>query len=394
MATNYAHASYTEVIDLQTTNGQTSIIGIHTPVGRNPYNRLRGFFTQFRKYRYKGISSLTMVPAANLPVDPLGLTGIQGTTDLMDPRDALNPILFHGAHGTSLNKILNTIYSAQEFVGDDGNNRAYSASTMNVSESASEHLVPNELTSNLIQDYYRCLTDTTWKKFGIQNGVRLKHLHPLVHKLARNMALLPAGQWDSDATTTNTRALNAGEYVPIANNATSGPETVAQATTLQDYNAYIPGTTVPMVDNWKGVLNPSSSPAYVQEFTNGMTSLGWLPTATMNTTGAGSAIKPAGLPKLFMGVLVLPPSYNVEQYFRLVLRHEFEFRDFTTSLSLMGWGAADTNVDNVQSDYYNWIDYSDAESKQKYADLEGVDDIGSTLDMIGGSSDVVSDGVS
>lgn len=62
MATNYAKASYTEVIDLQTTNGKTSIIGIHTPVGVKPYRRLYGFFNQFRKYRYRGISSLVMVP--------------------------------------------------------------------------------------------------------------------------------------------------------------------------------------------------------------------------------------------------------------------------------------------------------------------------------------------
>ena len=88
--TNYVKATYTEIIDLQTVNGKCSIIGIHTPTGNGPYSKLRGFFTQFRKFKYLGIDRMVMAPAANLPVDPLGLTGVQGTTDLMDPRDTLN----------------------------------------------------------------------------------------------------------------------------------------------------------------------------------------------------------------------------------------------------------------------------------------------------------------
>lgn len=389
MATQFAKASYTEVIDLQTTNGKTSIIGIHTPVGIQPYQRLFGFFNQFRKFRYKGISSLVMVPAANLPVDPLGLTGVQGTTDLMDPRDNLNPIIFHGAHGSALTTILDTIYSADEYVASNGN--PTSNIGRNVSPSTSESVLDNS-TSDLTGSYYRCLTDTSWRKFGIQNGVRLKGLHPLVHRMARNIPLLPAVGFDG---------ANAGQVTRVDQNATSGRiENVAEYLVIADNNTSgqvnVPHNTVPNTTVWDGTASGYLRPEYVQEFTNGMARLDWLPTATMvQTTSTPRLIEATALPKLYMGVLVLPPAYNVEQYFRMVIRHEFEFKDFTTSLGLMGFGS-DSLTPNSQKNvtsYYNWIDYSDAESSSKVAAIEGLDSAGSTIDMIGGTSEVVSDGV-
>lgn len=370
MATNYANATYTEVIDLQTVADQQSIIGIHTPIGNSPYSRLKGFFQQFRKFKYNGIKSLVMIPAAQLPVDPLGLTGVVGTTDLMDPRDSLNPILFHGAHGESLDVVLNEIYgsvsqplSGTGAVGDfDGNN---------VSPSADEFRSPATFD---VGNYYAKLTDSSWRKFGIQQGVKLSNMRPLVWNVAQNMPTLPAYYSGTDPEFAR-NILNRGVFAPVEINGDGFGHTDVSPGSELGIGPEI--AVVPRGNNAQ-VVNYNDSELlvtrqYKQQFTNRMTSLGWLPTATDNGIPTGNVTQ-TFLPKLFMGVLVLPPAYNVEQYFRMVITHSFSFKDFTSSLSLFARIDSDgAGMNNVP--YDNWIDYGD------------------TLDSIGAKSSTVSDGV-
>lgn len=378
MATNYVKASYTEIIDLQTINGTTSIVGLHTPVGSSPYQRLKGFFDQFRKFRYKGISSLVMVPAAQLPVDPLGLTGVTGTTDLMDPRDQLNPILFHGCHGENLGSILDSIYSASEYMRNPttGSQDTISQVGKNVSDSAVESKFEN--TNLAYYGYYKCLTDVSWKKYGIQSGVRLKHLHPLVWKVAQNHPLVPTLQEG-----------NIGELVSTQT-AYDTPSEIATKSTASSLNnaGFVYGGISQQV--MAGVTDFTiTRPVYQQQFTNGCASLGWLPTTQIGSDGKNYQVT---LPKLYMGLLVLPPAYNVEQFFRCAIRHEFEFRDFTSSLGNMGLGANALGVNPIAHSYFNWIDYSTSAKAVSEASVPM--SCGETIDVIGGSSQIVSDGVS
>lgn len=369
MATNYAHATYTEVIDLQTTADKISIIGIHTPVGRKAYSRLKGFFRQFRKFKYNGIKSLVMVPAANLPVDPLGLTGVVGTTDLMDPRDTLNPILFHGCHGESLTRVLDTIYRGS--VITQGGRQQTVLDGSNVADSA--EMFDVDISTDLFS-YYSKLTDSSWRKFGIQSGVKLRNLHPLVHQVVQNMPTLPAGV-STDLVAANT-GLFEGAYTD------SGGGVIARSAGDVSNNAAISNvhvpigelTKVPTVDS-NGDYSSTLGRAYKQQFTNKMSRLGWLPTSIPQTANDVNA-SIVTCPKLFMGVMVLPPAYNIEQFFRMVITHSFSFKEFTSSLSLMD--VADNLTSQVMDavPYSNWIDY------------------GSTLDSIGAKSEVVSDGVS
>lgn len=370
MATNYAHATYTEVIDLQTTADKISIIGIHTPVGKKAYARLRGFFKQFRKFKYNGIKSLVMVPAANLPVDPLGLTGVVGTTDLMDPRDTLNPVLFHGCHGESLTNVLDTIYRSSVY-NAGGNSTATTADGSNVSDSAD--MFDLDISADLFQ-YYSKLTDSSWRKFGIQSGVKLRNLRPLVHQVVQNMPTLPS------AISSDLGIANAGVFLPSYNvdgtafDRSQVINTPANNMPLESYQQYTPIDEVTPVHRVvDGDFNSAYLPAYKQQFTNRMTRLGWLPTAIPSRDGALQRI--VTTPKLFMGVMVLPPAYNIEQFFRMVITHSFSFKEFTSTLSLMDdVDPVGTNVmDNVP--YANWIDYGD------------------TLDSIGAKSEVISDGV-
>lgn len=370
MATNYATATYMEVIDLQTTADKESIIGIHTPIGLSPYRRLKGFFQQFRKYRYNGIKSLVICPAAQLPVDPLGLTGVVGTTDLMDPRDSLNPILFHGAHGESLTSVLDEIYGSVSYTNGTGNIGSLDGN--NVAPSADEFSADFTNGAN----YYSKLTDSTWRKFGIQSGVKLSNLKPLVWSVAQNMPTLPS--FNGDNTSGEDR--NRGVFESFFINQDNIPVDVGIA---QDGPVGMNSVVVPVGNNATFRNLDGDAPyglahAYKQQFTNRMTTLGWLPTSYDSGVASENATLPTIgvtiLPKLFMGVLVMPPAYNVEQFFRCCIVHSFSFKDFTSSLNLMDAATLPSTLES-STPYTNWIDY------------------GSTLDSIGAKSNQISDGV-
>lgn len=381
MATNYAKASYTEIIDLQTVNGKCSIVGIHTPTGLGPYLKLRGFFQAFRQYRYRGVSNLTMIPAAQLPVDPLGLTGVVGTTDLMDPRDMMNPIIAHGCHGERMDLIIDRFFS-NHATGAYGSTLISNPSSGYISQSAD--MVEEDMSTAVSEArYYARLTDPTWRKFGIQSGVRMRHLRPLVWKLAQSMPLLP-----------NASSPYNGQLLAVGGNSPSAATPVSPTTHVAPIGD-LPTITAAGSEGW------ANERAYVQQFTNGVTRLGWLPTVSLTASStASSPVLPSitTLPKLFMMMLVLPPSYNVEQFFRLSITHVFEFKGFTTCLgpmdsvdlpNLNGDGIDSTDVSTNKS-YYNWIDYTDAGSKVVQSDplFEGT-----SLDVLNGVAEVVSDGV-
>lgn len=382
MATNFAKASYTEVIDLQTVNDTTSIIAIHTPVGKAPYLKLKGFFQQFRKFKYNGISRLIMAPASALPVDPLGLTTEVGTPGQMDPRDTLNPILFKGCHGENLNNILNRVFDAREVVSGITSSNADSGQPFDRGASGVDSASPSvrqirinnsEQIFDLTKQYYRLLTDVTWKKYGIQSMVKIKGLHPLVWKIATNHPLLPSASGNQYIT-------NAGMQEDMV----SFSDVVAP-TTGNISNPQPSWSSQPI----GGLLTAGDSKIYRQDFTNGCARLGWLPTSTM-VQGEGAKI--SALPKLYMGLLVMPPSYSQEQYMRMVIRHEFSFAGFQTSNGSFDVTSGSSDAYPIDgntpysplpgTDYYNWIDYGDVTSK------------GVTLDVVQGMSDVISDGVS
>lgn len=377
--TNYVKATYNEIIDLQTVNGKCSIIGIHTPTGLGPYTKLKGFFTQFRKYKYVGIDSMVMCPAANLPVDPLGLTGVVGSTDLMDPRDALNPILFHGCHGESMSDVLNSLFAkhssnsiidrlANPTVGFE----SQSADKLDVDFDAAHVL---QSVTSAEESYYRFLTDPKWRKFGIQSMLRLRKLHPLTWRVASTTPYLP-----------NDALLEVGNVGTVFEN----PPLVAGINSAV-YNA-LPNAPDYSADGSSVVPHRM----YSQQFTNGVTPLGWLPTTTLTnevTQTSGDSIvnvksEFVRLPKLFMGVLVLPPSYNVEQFFRLSIRHTFLFKDFTQSLTpLFDTNNPNQDLGNGAKSYFNWIDYT---GNNKVVSVSPIDK-GTTLDVLDGKSEVVSD---
>ncbi len=319
MATNYVTAKYQEIYDLGTRAGQTTILGIHTPDDGNVYNMLSGFFDQFRKYRYKGCS-VSMVPAAQLPADPLQVSFEAGALTC-DPRDLLNPILFHGCHGEELNEILDNVY--------------YKGSN----PTGSVHELPTK-TAVAESSYYAALSDPSFRKFGIQQGAKVS-LKPMVHPLAVTQ---PIEHSDSNYTYgyTQGEAYHSGTITGNASgdlkrDTTSGSystfdlQDVADAVRLQ-----VSGSGVPASSLYLSLTKTI--------FSNGLKPLGWLPTwhfvpyagenmVTNQGRIQSAEIATTRLPLLYMGLFILPPSYTQEMYFRLIITHYFEFKEFSTCLT-------------------------------------------------------------
>lgn len=367
MTTQYASASYQEIIDLHTETDRVSVLGIHTPTSQTPYEMLSGFFDSFQKYHYDGCS-FTLVPAARLPADPSQVSYEAGEQPI-DPRDLLNPILWHGCHGESLGAVLNQFYAPSDTTSDV--ERHFSAS-MDVSEPSTSQVGNSAIFESL---YYRALTDNTWQKAHPQRGFRKSGLHPLVYNVTTNRQFVPmtggnSGYYFRDDSTVprdpdDNNGLTSAEFGGVLGTTSSSP-TVSMAGSQGIQNTTTDG------DGQIGVNTPRNG-LDNQMFATRLTGLGWLDTRVRTQTAQGIANYPltgdeAGdsalleahyqqiegiqktnyLPRLFMGICLLPPAYKTEQYFRVVINHRFSFKKFR-GMSMGGGSIEYGQVPN----YYN-----------------------------------------
>ncbi|AIK28875.1 Cap protein [Porcine stool-associated circular virus 7] len=336
MATNFATASYQEVVDLHTESKTVSVIGIHTPNTSTPVKMLGGFWKQFRKVRYLGCS-LSLVPAARLPADPLQVS-IGAGEPTIDPRDMLNPIMFHGCHGDDMGAILDTLYSGEATGTSDVVRKQSDSAVLDV---FSENQIGNDYVDAL---YYRSLTDRTWAKAHPQVGFRKSGLRPLVHQLVANR---PFSQFSPDS--------RYGSLGPLVSE--DGPKSVGQIGTHTVSSSYegsfgvlaspgLPDTVEPEGPTFE-INKDLSGYAFA---TSGLRPLGRQDTQTSVMTTSqyvsdpliGNAeqdaqkianvlkqvVVPNTIPKFYMGMILLPPAYKTEQWFRLQINHTFAFKGF------------------------------------------------------------------
>lgn len=338
MATNMVHATYQEIYDISTIAGKLSIVGIHTPTGYTPFNMLRGFFSQYKKFKYNGITKLALQPAAQLPADPLQVSLEAGQS--LDPRDLLNPILFHGARGESIGAALNVAYKNTGLSFQTNSTDTVELAWVPQGTSTPDGGVPENL-------YYSALSDPSFRKFGVQEFIQLGPLVPLVHRVNSNFYFGP----------------NSQNY--------QGP----QITT----NGIDSASAVPQI--WDGNTGADASSTFVpvQLFTNGTAELGWMPTRTFNTRddyNEQEATNPreqtAMVPKLYMGILIFPPSYNQKLYYRCVITHSFSFCDFGTYQDPNMVSANKTSTPNPTSYFNHFGVETTATMSLNLSDAEGV----------------------
>lgn len=297
---------FTETIDLNTETGGPSVLGLHAPISGDAYRFLYPYFMAYKKYKYIGMD-VTIVNAARLPYDPEQLGKVSGD-NYVDPRDSLNPVLFRGCHGESLGAILDSIYAG--------------LGTMDFKDNTMDK---ETFLSTLENFYYTALGDNSWRKSAIQKTLTIKGLHPLVYNLGTNKQILP------------TNDMAASDYVE---NSSTGDTSGATGLTLQPGypSSGASTTTRPFVITPTREYDPTTGdPAYrfsSSMFTTGVRRLGWLDTLQIvGRKGSQLTFDPeniALLPKLFMGILVLPKANLVRNYLRVVITHKFKFAGYRT----------------------------------------------------------------
>jgi len=336
MATNFVNASYNEIYDLSTQVGDVTTLKFHAPGSILPQRYLRGFWTQYKKYRYYG-SKITMVPVATLPADPLQISYEAGEPTI-DPRDMVNPILHKVYRGEALIDDANRFIDMMSGV----DKTTYNTGT-------DPTLGENQ--------YYATLQDPSWKKSHVQRGFRARGV-PLVRKVAANLQFTDqqsstngypgtqqSSQWDASVVSTGERGSPVmGQGLEENRNVMGSPS---------DLHGYFNGT--------ENEFRRSATPDFSM-FTSGWDKLGWLDTSqrlytsmqTDGSIGTGARSLAVGLqqfdtreyntqiPKIFTYIAILPPAYKQEMYFRLILTHEFGFKDFRAAS--MPWdGASEMN---------------------------------------------------
>lgn len=351
MTTQYATASYQEIIDLHTETDRVSVIGIHTPVTQTPYSMLQPFFDAFQRYHYDGCN-LVMVPAARLPADPSQVSYEAGE-QVIDPRDLLNPILWHGCHGESLGSVLNQFYASGGSTSDI-NRRFFDSGEYSEKNTAQFGDV-----GTFESLYYRALVDKTWLKAHPQRGFRKSGLRPLVYEVSTDR------QYLSNPYGTLSPLVPKSDLIPGDPSDNNGLAGLAGASTLGNTTTGGGLNALGSFGLQRTVQTGSGSSAefnvnlpYVRDssafFTSRIHGLGWLDTrqrvfsvsdGVSSDTLDGNPVTDSEaiedmyinaesygrinyLPRLFMGLILLPPAYKTEQFFRIILNHRFSFKKY------------------------------------------------------------------
>jgi len=333
MATNFVKASYNEIYDLSTQAGDVTTLKFHAPQGTLPQQYLKGFWTQFKKYRYYG-SKIMMIPVATLPADPLQISYDAGEPTI-DPRDMVNPILHKIYRGEALIDDTSARVASQLYSGVD--QQLYNSGTVpTVGE----------------DQYYATLQDPSWKKAHVQRGFRSRGI-PLVRKLASNVQVGATHEFG------NTIQQQSYDWDPMLDQqANAGEPGMAP-----NSSGAISGMTEPYwnATNFRRVPTDNNTG---EIFTSGWDRLGWLDTSQKTFTTFNADTRDPDLtavatengiaslqmreiltrlPRIYTYIAILPPSYKQEMYFRLVISHEFGFKDFRSAN--MPWdGAQDIPV--------------------------------------------------
>lgn len=301
-ATNRAFQTFKEITDIHTEAGHCSLIGIHTPQGANVRAFLGPLFTAFRKYRYLGCD-VSLVPVTPLLADPSQIGYEPG--DDIDPRDMTNPILFKACHGDSLTPTLNMIYrNSHQF---DLSSAGIDMPENRVNAGGTETSTFGDLVESA---YYNELCSHNFRKSNLMKGMKIRNLVPLNYCVDANK------QFRYHIVQENLKKYDGTDYFCAVGAGTD--------------------TTLPSVDGSGVSINSN----VMDIFTGKLHRDGWHDCEDVigeyvgNASSGGTDYKAMtsnfNLPKLYLGLLWLPPSYKQEMYFRMIITHRFAFREFRT----------------------------------------------------------------
>lgn len=326
-------ACISEIYDLSTAVGSGTILKIHTPTGNNVKRHLAGHFLQYKKFRYVG-AKVTLVPASTLPADPLQL-GYEAGEPTIDPRDMVNPILWKKYHGEAM--LSDAIPS--EDVDAYGNGKL-------ATDSFPGTAVDRQYYENTTEDtvYPYCLMDPSFRKAGVQAGFTT-FVKPFVYNLVTDTQLAPSrnGSMSSGDITWQDDVSNPVSFDGSGN--LKSPVQVQQKKAGSAYENHMVSSKVPMWTNRLTPLGPMDTVTRVwsRNFHTD-TALTDNPDNTTDDMGSaavgGSFAMQTYLPKVPMLYVMMPPAYKTLFYFRLIVKHYFQFWGFRSCFNVQSYGSA------------------------------------------------------
>lgn len=287
-----------ETYDLHTIKNKISIIGIHTPKAPIVKRNYPGLLMQCKSWRPVSCD-VKIACASMLPLDPQGI----GLTDGdVAPEDVFNPILYKACSNFSMDQLEKLINSLAE--GAQWGARGDSVDSTN-----------DGLTSDDFNIYYGLLSDTHgWKHASAQSGLVMNDLRPLVYEKVYTTGSTGIGS--SSGSYADGIPADGPEYALLANS-------VRQSITEQSFKGkakpmpWLP-TTVAVPQG----TNPSTVEASVAGFGNA---------AIVNATTGVIA------PRIFCGVIVVPPSRLHQLFYRLVCEWTLEFSGIRSFQEITSW---------------------------------------------------------
>lgn len=319
-----------ETYDLHTLQDKMSVIAVHTP-GPNIIRRnYPGLLLQCRSYRPVSCD-VKMACASMLPLDPLGV----GTTEgQVAPEDMFNPILYKAVSNFSMSQIEEYITAKSE-VHDSG----FSARGDSLDASN------DGITSDDFALYYGLLSMThEWKHANPQSGLEMFNLRPFVYEM----------NYSLHAMTVKGTGYNSGE--------TDSFETALTPTGYTTRSAqHFMGKAKPMP--WLPTTTefvPSGTTA-ITAIASGFPNTGTDPTPSNNKVGV-----PA--PRIFCGIICIPPSRLHQLFYRLVCEWTLEFSGIRPLAEVTSFAGLQT-LGNAT----HFIDYDFGESKVLQESTEMID---------------------
>lgn len=294
MATNKVFINYTETYDLNTVKDKLTLIGIHTPTKVSLLKVCKGLFENFRSMKIHSCD-VALACASQLPMDPLGIGTEPG---MVAPQDVMNPILFKPITGEKLNPIVESVYT-----GSDDHS-----------------ITEKKFVTNSV--YYNLLSDTSFRKSHPQMGLVANGLVPLVHDLA---TLRPI-----------TSAANKSDLL----GSESGLPQISgdAAAILRNF-----GDTFINTISGSSSISVATTGAPTQFITTGARPLPSLPTMSSNPTADTVDSMVPFIPKVYCGVIVMPPAVLQSLYYRIQITWHIGFYGFRPSFDS---GAIISMLDN------------------------------------------------
>lgn len=270
-----------ETYDLHTIQNKMSVIGIHTPKAQIIKRNYPGLLMQCRAYRPVSCD-VRLACASMLPLDPQGVGLTEGD---VAPEDVFNPILYKAVSNFSMSQI-------EAFI-----NRANTSSW--VTRGDSLDATNDGLTSDDFDIYYGLLADTNaWKHASPQAGLSMSKLRPRVYEMVYN-----TGENSGDAS----GVPNSNPYFPQPDDTTQFAQNIQQ---------------------WRGESKPMpwlncTAPAPLTGSGFSFNAPGFAADADAGIPSNYQTSVPA--PKVYCGVIIVPPSRLHQLFYRLVCEWTLEF---------------------------------------------------------------------